>query len=109
MTFSCASCDLGSDLGRKVTTLAYKTPRYKRAYIVWVDHQEHQGWVDIKDVKGPLPVCYSVGWVIKETKDSVFLAPHLATDEEGNVDTTGTMQIDKNCIKKRMTFKYAKA
>jgi hypothetical protein len=46
--------------------------------------------------------------VIKEDKNSVFLAPHLATDTEGNVDTTGTMQIDKACIKKRLTFKYAK-
>jgi beta-lactamase class D len=88
--------------------LAYKTPKYKRAYIVWTDHCEHCGWVDAKTVTGPLPLCYSVGWVLKETKDYVFLAPHLATDEEGNVDVTGVMQIDKANIKKRMSFRYEK-
>lgn len=86
--------------------MAYKTPKYPRAYIVWTDHVEHLGWVDVKEVTGDLPMCYSVGWIIKETKDSVYLAPHLAVDENGNADSTGAMQIAKVNIKKRLSFKF---
>ena len=70
----------------------------KRAlYIKWVDAKTWSNdWLDSHDISSfELPMCESRGVLIKEDKDSIFLAQTTSEDENRNI-----IGIHKGCIKK---------
>lgn len=80
-------------------------PAYPLEYITWLDHQEHTGWQQVKDISKELalPLCHSIGWVVKESHQSILLCPHLlyAKNDVLDLDATGTMEILKSAIRSR--------
>ena len=65
--------------------------KHKLAYVEWVDSYGCSSqWESTKDVKALVHTCYSVGWVVKETEDTLVVVPHLSpanaaidADEQG--------------------------
>lgn len=80
--------------------------------IEWDDAQsEGDAWQsfateDIKKSVLMLQKCISVGWLLKETKDILWLAPHLALKNEVDTDYQrfGAIHIPKFAITKRITL-----
>ena len=77
----------------------------KVEFIQWYDASSDHGWQDCKDVGAHKGLTYSVGFVIKETKQAVVLAN--TWDEES--DTCNClMTIPLGMIKKRRVMWQSK-
>lgn len=77
-----------------------KTPSLE--YILWADHwtAQRKTWYDINDDIGFDPILiHSVGWVLQETKEALFLASQLGENE---MYGSGATLIMKGVIKKRI-------
>lgn len=79
-------------------------PVPKPVYIRWVDSASlgDSNWMLIEDF-APMSqtICQSLGWIVNEDEDSVYLAGHISPDEFGNL-----WQIPKGAIRelKYLTF-----
>lgn len=71
----------------------------KKVFVEWWDalSETDNGWTPVKEHKGELALCYSLGFLVKETNDMITVAGH--TDEKYE-DFSGEVNIPKSCIKK---------
>ncbi|MEO1042809.1 MAG: hypothetical protein AAFX52_10995 [Pseudomonadota bacterium] len=66
----------------------------------WVDSRGTTSrWCLVDDLEdnGPCSMI-SVGWVCRETKSDVQVAPHIGVESDGEHQVTGVMTIPKECI-----------
>ena len=71
--------------------------------VEWIDpYSDDLEWTTINDIKIDLPTVYSVGHVVKETKDTLVVA-HSVGRKSGSdkAECCGMMIIPKHAIKKR--------
>lgn len=53
-------------------------------YVEWLDHSEvgeDHAWIDIEELCTELPVCSTVGWMVRETTDAILVA-HTWSDPQ---------------------------
>lgn len=76
----------------------------KLLYIEWTDSRGcHASWQHVEAIADDEPCkLRSVGWVIKDTRDHIHLAPHIGDDPE---QVCGDMIIPKLAITKRRVVK----
>lgn len=73
----------------------------KLIYVEWVDHASGDGWARPEHVD-PTPLrCATIGWLLKETKDTLVLN---GTACENGVSGS-RMYIVKSCIRRRKQVK----
>ena len=72
----------------------------KIALIEWVDtYSVYEQWDFLKDLKEPEIIkCKSVGFIVKETEESILIMPHISGDNEAG---KGGICIPKLAIIKR--------
>lgn len=75
----------------------------KALYVEWVDALADSGWTKLERVSD-IHRCHSIGFLVKETKNSIVLATAVALDEDGN-EANSTLAIPKAWIKKRRVLK----
>lgn len=65
--------------------------------INWVDAISHDsgGWLCTESGQLTPSLCESVGWVIRETEDSIHIAAHFSEDGEA---MSGDICIPRGCI-----------
>jgi hypothetical protein len=70
----------------------------KILYVEWIDANSHAGWQDRSEIAKDASVsrCYSIGFVIKETKEELVIATTVS-DDEANC----WIAIPKSWIRKR--------
>lgn len=57
-------------------------------------------WEEIDDIPKPKPMlCRSVGWIVRESKSSVVIVPHIAEIPHRSNQGCGDMLIPKCAIK----------
>ena len=67
--------------------------------IKWADAESIDHWESIKDLKTEvMPTIYSVGWVLKESKDAVMICLNF---DKSNDKASCAMLIPKKMILKR--------
>lgn len=47
--------------------------KYPVVYVEWVDAETEGGWEEEKEI-GKLPVCATLGFLVKETEDTIVVA-----------------------------------
>lgn len=72
----------------------------KATYFQWVDACGSSGWYNPEDCKGPMHV-ESIGFVVKEDKESITIAPGRTADGQ----YMGYVTVPKGWIKKRKTIR----
>ena len=75
--------------------------------IEWIDSYTIDGWRGIEMLSKPEHnVCISVGWIVRETKQSVMIAPHISDiyNKECMGMACGIMTIPKVAIIKRIAL-----
>jgi hypothetical protein len=81
----------------------------KLFYIEWLDSYDNgQSWELIRNLQTPTEmVCASVGWVIKESRKYVIVAPHISdiTNKKSLGTVTGCLTIPKAAIVKKELIK----
>ena len=79
----------------------------KLKLIEWQDSRGVSAqWQFISTVKDDnLCICNSVGWVIKESKECVTIAPHIGIEIDGDNQVCGEMHIPKRSILKMKTLR----
>lgn len=70
--------------------------KYPLIYVEWHDHWAEGSWSKA-DAEDALTLCQSVGWLFKETKETIILASSFC-EETGQVG-------NKQCIGKGMMVK----
>jgi hypothetical protein len=77
----------------------------KRGDLVHVQWQDSlgcpQGWQLLEDVGSVVVAIESVGWLLRESRDSITLAPHLGRVSGEVNQGQGIMTIPKRCITKK--------
>lgn len=75
----------------------------KIVLIEWVDsYSVYEQWDFLKDLKEPEIIkCKSVGFIIKETDESILIMPHISGDNEAG---KGGICIPKLAIIKRIVL-----
>jgi len=75
--------------------------------IEWVDSvRPIAPWQLIKDFEAPEPVkCFSVGWLISETRDVKALAPNIGSVADTFPQACGIIQITKRSIIRQVKLK----
>lgn len=60
--------------------------KYPVVYVEWIDHSAEGGWSHEDEEVSDNPVCGSVGWLFRETPDSIILISSLCenTKQVGN-------------------------
>jgi hypothetical protein len=85
--------------------------KFKLYVIEWIDsYNNEMGWEFIREITSPRDViCISVGWIIKENKNNIFIAPHISDIKNKNTlgMANGGLTIPKCSIKKRKEIKYS--
>lgn len=72
------------------------------AFIEWEDSLGcPQGWQSFEDALTSCVIIQSVGWVLRESKESVTLVPHVGSVDGNANQGQGIMTIPKRCILKR--------
>ena len=69
----------------------------------WEDAHNSDGWVDVDQLTGELPVARSIGWVILESKKSITIAPSVMFDTgiKGILDRVADeITIPRGCIRR---------
>lgn len=73
-----------------------KEQKYKVVKITWTDASGIDQWTKVKDLPDTSVPCYSVGFLIKTTRQYYFLAnTHTRDDEEDELMTSGVIMIPK--------------
>lgn len=69
----------------------------KKVFVEWYDalSETDNGWTPVEDCKGDLAICYSLGFLVKETGTSIVVAGHTDPDYD---DFSGEVVIPKVCI-----------
>ena len=68
---------------------------YVLCYVEWLDHTSDNDWGDLKNLALAPATCKSVGWLVKEDQEAIYLAAGRgATDG----DVTCVQCILKTCI-----------
>ena len=72
---------------------------YKVLKISWTDASSIDAWTKVKDLPENAHPCYSVGFLIKQTKLYYYLAnTHTREDEENDLLTSGIIMIPKKWV-----------
>lgn len=66
-----------------------------------------QGWQAFEDASTSHVIIQSVGWVLRESKESVTLVPHVGRVDGDANQGQGIMTIPKRCILKREAISLA--
>lgn len=85
-------------------------------YLEWDDSMSYDRWVDVDEVVHTHGVlgCVSVGWLIKEDRHAVTIAPHFSHSGKkrgplGKVrQVSGDMSIPKSAITRRRVIRNAR-
>lgn len=79
--------------------MAVKLPRL--VLVTWVDPcAGHTGWQSFKRMASAEPsTCYSVGFVVVETKEKIVLSPDYSRDHNGRDDGGTPFAIPKSTIR----------
>jgi len=76
--------------------------KLKLIYVEWMDSCSRRGvWHDLTTFDGALITCRTIGWLVKETDESVTVAGHY----DGESCFSGGMTIPKVAITKRKAFR----
>lgn len=79
--------------------------KHKLEYIEWADSiGVGSSWEHMENLAAKLHVCFSVGWIVKETRKVIVVVPHISpkSNEHNSVDSgCGDMTIPKSAIIKR--------
>ena len=80
----------------------------KLLFIEWEDSCQGSGWAPVEKSQQTRSMrCFSVGWKVSESKDSITLAPHVSEKNHPSAffQCCGTMTIPKRSIvlKKEIT------
>jgi len=70
-------------------------------YLEWIDSMEHQGWLFLDEIKFEMKPVHSIGWIIKETENSISICSHLTNNDQ---QCCSMMTIPKLIITKRLTL-----
>lgn len=57
-------------------------PTFRLFYVFWIDSVHAVGWQQKGEMPEPALV-HSIGWMIDETDDAIWLAPHYIPEREG--------------------------
>ena len=81
----------------------------KLVIVNWMDSSSRTGWWNIGAIKkDKVLLCRSVGWIVKENKEHIVLAPHI-TDwrkhKNLKIQGSGIISIPMKAIKKIETLK----
>ena len=83
-------------------------PSFPLELVLWRDHVEAmQPWEKLSALELVTPVIAIVGWIVRETPDTVVVAPVIALDE-ADPDTSGAHALMKSAIVKRTPIKVPK-
>lgn len=84
---------------KKKATTSVSNPQL--LYVEWLDAAVDAGWSDELDHRAH--VCFSTGWLIKETKIEIVLAADISSDTmpRGKYDTNRRIAIPKAWIRLR--------
>ena len=75
--------------------------------VKWMDHAAEGGWADVEKFHCPA-VCYSVGWLYKETKTGMTLVSNYSPTEDHKSHQTGNLQfILTSCVLERKIIRKA--
>ncbi|WHI46569.1 hypothetical protein [Microbulbifer sp. VAAF005] len=75
--------------------------------VEWVDSaQPYSQWSHIDDLP-PLEIveCWTVGWLVAESKDVLMLAQSLGDVNTSSAQASGLMRIPRACVKKVTVIK----
>ena len=75
----------------------------KIIYVEWVDSNQFAGWQEVEELKTQRAMhCFSVGWVVAESKDSITLATNITEENHPTAiyQCNGVMTIPKKAIVK---------
>ena len=82
-----------------------KSPNEKIVLVEWVDSCTHQGWNAPSDISHTAKTCFTVGCVVRETRQIIVLAGSCAMDDDDHFDqVTGTITIPQSCIVRSKTL-----
>ncbi|WP_337746937.1 hypothetical protein [Victivallis vadensis] len=73
----------------------------KLFFVEWVDSCQGNGWQPVENSIGTRAMrCFSIGWLIAESKDSLTLAPHVSEKDHPTAfhQCCGAMTIPKRAI-----------
>ncbi len=81
-------------------------------FLMWEDsYGVGSTWEEFADKSTIVPhMCFSVGWIVKETKDAIVIVPHISPPNEqiGAVECgCGDMVIPKSAIRDRRDLRQA--
>lgn len=84
--------------------------KYRLVMVDWIDSHAGPGWQGLQQLTQAayaMP-CRSVGWLIKSTKESALIVPHVSGDiDAGDVRTgRGDLSIPHCSIKRMRTLKF---
>lgn len=70
--------------------------------IKWEDsRQPVSNWKWASDFDDASPImCFSVGWLIKDTKEIKLLAPNMGDRQDDGAQVSGVIQIATSCVKR---------
>ena len=84
----------------------------KKIFLIeWMDScmsDDSISWKSIDSLESPPDMlCYSVGWIVKESERFLTIAPHVSEIENGEVtgQICGEMNIPKKSITKKIELK----
>lgn len=70
--------------------------------IEWLDSSGSEGWHYKSAVRGPKALhIRSVGWVVEESDEAVWIAPHIEESDDGDLQMRGDLRIPKVAITSR--------
>ena len=76
--------------------------RHRVVQVEWKDASNMPGWVNEGDTMHPLVHVQSIGWLMKETKEAIWISSGRDLTRGG---WTGAIAIPKGWIKKRRFVK----
>lgn len=75
-------------------------------YIEWLDAVADLGWENVTDTVGNAHICYTVGYLVKETDTTfTFATTFSPSDDSSPPQSNARMIIPKNWIKKKRRVK----
>ncbi len=65
----------------------------KAVTVAWVDAAAGNEWEDIDSINTDETPCFSIGYLVKETRLSIVLAATVARDEDGEITAVNATQL----------------
>ena len=80
--------------------------KYKLVLIEWEDSiLGYAGWKTIKDEPDRKTIIYSVGFIVRQNKNSITLYPHISKKTDNEEFGAGDIIIPKSAIRKMKIWK----